>query len=464
MARIERVQDPVHGLMIFEDMETSVVEILRAKEVQRLRRIRQLGLVHFVFPGAEHSRLVHSLGCAYLAIRFARQIAKVGREFLSPLLLPGPTTIRDLALAALFHDLGHGPLSHIWEHHAIGEDFNRTSWITSLGLDLNDVALTQLKWHELVGQSLLAWTDGELHKLLEQQEVGSSQRLRQLLLGNYHPVYLPRLLSSDVDVDRCDFILRDAQQTGVAYGRCDVNWLISTLSIGTTTDDKLILGFDMRKAPPVIEQLLVARRALYHTVYFHKTVRAAESMIGLILKRIRDVPEILNHQNISAPLFEPYRKVLRGEALRPAEVLALDDYSLWALMQSLASATNIDRTANDLARRIIERDLFKLVPCEPRRLSAFMIRDDAYERLRFTVRPYCQGDASYYVYVDNANFDMLCDDESKRAYFVNTESENRLATPIREHERILPHRRSTENLVRLFVPRQALDAVYELIQ
>lgn len=466
MARIQRVQDPVHGLMIFEDMETSVIEVLRAKELQRLRRLRQLGLVHLVYPGAEHSRLVHSLGCAYLAIRFARQLAQVGREFLSTLLLPGPTAIRDLALAALCHDLGHGPLSHIWEHQVIGEDFDRSSWVKSLGLDSNNPVLLQLKWHELVSQALLAWRDGELYQLLEQQEAGSATRLRQLLLGNYHPAYLPRLMNSDVDVDRSDFILRDAHQSGVAYGRCDINWLVSTVTIGITNDDRLVVGFDKRKGPPVIEQLLVARRALYHTVYFHKTVRAAESMIGLLLKRMRDVPQVLGHENLRAPLFQPYKKILRGEALGPAEVLSLDDYSLWTLTQLVAASTNIDRTANDLARRIIARDLFKLVPCEPDRLSSFVLREDAYERLYSVVAPYCQGEASYYVSIDSADFNMLCGDEPQMAYFVDTENNERLATPIREHERIRPYWRGagTERTVRLFVPREAVASVCKLIE
>lgn len=463
MAKIERVQDPVHGLMMFEGMETSVIEVLRAKELQRLRRIRQLGLAHLVYPGAEHSRLVHSLGCAHLAVRFAKQLVQVGSEFLSQLLIPGPTAIRDLAIAALCHDLGHGPLSHIWEHHVIGEEFDRASWINSLGLDVSDVVLTKLKWHELVTQAFLAWQDGELYQLLEQQEIGSALRIRRLLVGEYHPGYLPRLINSDVDIDRCDFILRDAHQTGVAYGRCDINWLVSTLAIGVA-NDKLVVGFNQLKAPPVIEQLLVARRALYHTVYFHKTVRAAESMVGLFLKRIRDVPEVLKHKDVPMSLFQPYQKILSGNTLEPREILYLDDYSLWSLIQALATSTSIDRTAGNLARRIIARDLFKLVPCETNRLNTFAIREDAHERLRHAVAPYCQGDASYYVCIDSADFTMLCEDESQRTYFVDTESEGHPAAHIREHQRIRRHWSDPEKNVRLFVPREAVEAVYEIIE
>src|SRR3954468_24508616 len=103
--RIRRVQDSVHGLMEFRGMETLVIEVLRTPEVQRLRRVRQLGLVHLVFPGAEHSRLVHSLGAAYLAVLFGRQLRESAAPFLSRFLVPDEVAVRDLGLAALFHDL-----------------------------------------------------------------------------------------------------------------------------------------------------------------------------------------------------------------------------------------------------------------------------------------------------------------------------------------------------------------------
>src|SRR3954451_20997195 len=122
--RIRRVQDSVHGLMEFRGMETLVIEVLRTPEVQRLRRVRQLGLVHLVFPGGEHSRLVHSLGAAYLAVLFGRRLREAGRDFISPFLLPDEIAVRDFALAALFHDLGHGPLSHAWEREIVGEGYD----------------------------------------------------------------------------------------------------------------------------------------------------------------------------------------------------------------------------------------------------------------------------------------------------------------------------------------------------
>jgi HD superfamily phosphohydrolase len=456
--RIQRVQDTIHGLMEFQGMETSVVEVLRAQELQRLRRVRQLGLAHLVFPGAEHSRLVHSIGASHLAIRFAKHLQEIAQEFLVPFFKLGDSEIRDLALAALCHDLGHGPLSHVWEREVVGETFDRIAWCKALGID-DEPGLATIKWHELVGQALLAWPDGQLHRLLEQQEEGTSTRVRKLMAKEYYIDYLPRLLSGDVDLDRCDFILRDAHETGVAYGRYDLNWLISTATLGNTADRKLVVGFDKRKAPRVIEQFLVARRALYDTVYFHKTVRSAEGMIGLLLKRLKEITKEKGWVVSDTKLFSPFKKVVEGEPLKPNEILGLDDYSLWSLIQQLSGMGTEDATVADLARRIIERDLFKIVPCGQDRLYEFLQKQDAHQRLHDAVSPFCVGKKEYYVHIDNASFKMFCDSPTEYAYFVDSDSETREASPIRDHHQLRVHWQETQRIIRLFVPREAVSGM-----
>ena len=151
--------------MQFHGMEAIVIDLLRTEELQRLRRIRQMGLGYLVFPGAEHSRLVHCLGAAHLAIQFGRHLQEAARDALVELMRPSEDSIRDLAIAALCHDLGHGPLSHAWEREVV-QSFSRDSWLNSLGLSA-DEQLNRLEWHELVCQGLLAWEEGELHQLLE---------------------------------------------------------------------------------------------------------------------------------------------------------------------------------------------------------------------------------------------------------------------------------------------------------
>lgn len=461
--RIQRVQDTIHGLMEFQGMETSIVEVLRAQELQRLRRVRQLGLAHLVFPGAEHSRLVHSIGASHLAIRFAKHLYEVTQEYFVPFLRPGASEIRDLALAALCHDLGHGPLSHVWEREVVGENFDRAAWCRALEID-EEPGFATIKWHELVGQALLAWPDGQLHRLLEQQEEGTSTRVRKLMGKEYYLSYLPRLLSGDIDLDRCDFILRDAHETGVAYGRYDLNWLISTATLGKTLDGNLVVGFDKRKAPRVVEQFLVARRALYDTVYFHKTVRSAEGMIGLLLKRLKEITNEKGWLVSDSKLFFALKKVVEGKPLRPDEILGLDDYSLWALIQQLSSMGAEDATVADLARRIIERDLFKLVPCAQDRLYEFLQKQDAHQRLHDAVSPFCVGKREYYVHIDNASFRMFCENQNEDAYFVDCDSTAREATPIRDHPQLRAHWQETQRTVRLFAPREAVSGLLRMIE
>lgn len=346
----------------------------------------------------------------------------------------------------------------------IGDDFDREAWRKKLGLD-EEPELKELKWHELVGQALLAWPGGQLHRLLEQQEQGTSTRVRRLLIHDYYVPYLPRLLSGDVDLDRCDFILRDALQTGVAYGRYDVNWLVSTATGGETAGAELVVGFDRRKAPRVVEQFLVARRALYDTVYFHKTVRSAEGMIGLLLRRMKEIAKEHGDAIVGREaLFVPYGKVIGGEPLTPDEVLGLDDYSLWVLIQKVANMSRVDATMADLAQKIIARDLFKQVPCDPGRLENFLSRPDSHERLKDAVSPYSVGDSEYYVHLDRATFRMFCDAPKEQAYFIDADGEARSATKIVEHEQLWAHRGNPHTSVRLYAPREAVGVILEMVQ
>jgi len=457
-ARIQRIQDTVHGLMEFQGMEGVVIDVLRTRELQRLRRIRQLGLGYLVFPGAEHSRLVHSLGAAHLAIRFGRHIAEACRDHLVENLRPGAASIRDLAVAALCHDLGHGPLSHAWECEIVGDDFPRDKWMSTLGIpEPERLLLRDSKWHEIVGHALLAWEDGSLHQLLEQHESGFSRRLRYLLRGEYFLPYLPRLLHGDIDVDRADFILRDAFQTGVAYGRYDLGWLISTCSVGSD-DARLVVGFDQRKSLRVVEQFLIARRALYETVYYHKTVHAAEGMVSLFLRRLKEV--VREGAKVPAMQFvEPMIKMISGEAVGPSEVLALDDFALWVLIEHLSTQSN-DETLRDLGRRILSRDLFKMVPCSSDRIRQFLERNGSYDRLYDAIQPFCPGKREFYLIADFVKTNFLSDEKRAQSYFID---DGRKAVPLRENEWMRAYLQRPEQLARLFTLREAVDAVEAVI-
>jgi uncharacterized protein len=458
---VQRIQDSVHGLMEFHGTETSVVEALRVPEVQRLRRITQLGMCDVVFPGAEHSRFAHSIGAAHVALRMCRQLAAVAPDVVVLELRPDEEIVRDVALAALTHDIGHGPLSHVWEREVVRQ-FDRERWCEVLGLDPKEPGFVGTSWHELITQGLLACPDTALHRVLEIQEAGTAERVRKLLLKQYPLRYLSRMLSGDVDCDRCDFLLRDALHTGVAYGRYDIDWLISTMTLGFTYANQLVVGFDARKAPRVLEQFFVARRALYDTVYNHKTVRIAESMVGLVLRRLRDLVRQDKWFNDAPQKLDPFRKILGGEPLAPVEILQLDDHGLNELID-LGARSTIDGTVADLAGRIVARDLFKQFPISPERLAGFNTRD-ALLQLQEVVAPHVPGRASlaqYYVCIDYSPFKMLSQQFASEAYLVQADTEERLASPVRDHPQIRGLFAITQEFEtpRLFAPAEAHDAL-----
>jgi uncharacterized protein len=176
---------------------------------------------------------------------------------------------------------------------------------------------------------------------------------------------------------------------------------------------------------------------LYDTVYYHKTVRGAEGMVGRFLKRLKDV----TREGKTLPATElaaPYVKLLSGEALGCRELLRLDDFSLSVLIETAATATDADETVRDLGQRILSRDLFKIVPINPRRTEEYLRKPDAYPRLYVAIQPFCRGRAEYYVVVDETKMEMLSDQPVEMAYFVD---EDHRASPIRDHEMFREHRR-----------------------
>lgn len=440
-------------------MENAVIDVLRSPELQRLRRIRQLGLANFVFPGAEHSRFAHSLGAAYNALRFGRHLAEISRREYAPGLCVEDSEVRDLALAALCHDLGHGPLSHAFEREISGKLYKRDEWITQLDLKQYKNYLSDAKWHEVVTAGLLLWPEGKLHRLLEQHEEGLAERIFYMLHGNYYIPYLPRLLSSDIDVDRADFLLRDSHQCGVTYGQINLPWLISTCTIGHN-QDRLVLGFDRRKALRIVEQFIRARRALYDTVYYHKTIRCFEGMVSLFLRRLSQVVQHKEKQMQVPDFVKPVITVLRGEPLDPKQVLSLDDAAIWILIELMAKSDH-DDVLRDLANRILSRELFKLVPVTQSKVEAFLRKPDGWQSLLGTVQKYCLDAPDFYVVVDRAEFEMLSKVESKQAYLVD---ESGVAVPLNGDPDFLQYAGKLEETVRIFTIEDAVPEVVRLLK
>ncbi len=328
------LRDPVHGLVAFESEEDAIVErLLGAREVQRLRRIRQLGLTSLAYPGAEHTRFAHAIGAAHVMRLFLARLRRIDGD------LPFWQRVtseraRDATAAALLHDIGHGPLSHLFEE-----------------------ALPGAVAHETWTERILLDPSSDVFRVLSADDPGLPQRVAALVRGEHEIPYLANAVSGTFDVDRCDYLLRDAHATGVRYGDYDLPWLLRSLRFGESVGAKAPgLAIDGLKGIAAIESFLLARLFMFQQVYFHKSTRAAEWMIGLILRRAF----ALARDGVRLPVMPPaFASVVAGNEPTLGEYLELDDSVLLGAMHAWESAK--DPILSDLTTRLRNRLLFKTI-------------------------------------------------------------------------------------------------------
>ena len=326
------LRDPVHGLVAFEGDEESIVErLLDTPEVQRLRRVRQLGVTSLVFPGAEQTRFAHALGAAYvMKLLLARLRAIHG--VLPPAQRVTPERARESLAAALLHDLGHGPLSHLFEDAIPGAPSHET-WTERIVLDPST----------------------GVNAVLGSIDRGLPGRVVDLVHGRHELPYLARAVSGELDVDRCDYLLRDAHATGVRYGLYDLDWLLRSLRFAPSGDTEApALAIDGAKGLRAIEAFITARLFMFQEVYLHKAARAAEWMIRTILARAF---RVLREGGALEAVPAAVASVARGEPIALDDYLELDDGVLWGAIHTWERAR--DRPLADLAKRIRARALFK---------------------------------------------------------------------------------------------------------
>ncbi|MCA9578323.1 MAG: HD domain-containing protein [Polyangiales bacterium] len=334
------LRDPVHGLVAFEGRAERVIEALLAtREVQRLRRVKQLGLTSLVFPGAEHTRFAHALGAAHVMQRLQLRIVAAQDDLPMDARLDEAAADEALA-AALLHDLGHGPFSHLYEevspHARHHEDWTR------------DVLLD----------------DGtDVHRALEGLSSGMATRVAGMLRGEHRLGYLARAISGTIDVDRADYLLRDSYMTGVRYGLYDLDWVLRSLAFGQVGGE-WVLAVEGRKGLPPIEGFFLARQHMYAQVYHHKATRAAEGLIRGVFIR---VGELVREGRAPAGTPAALRAAALGERVSLGDYLALDDIALLGALSGWEQAE--DQALSLLARRLRARDLPKTLPlpseCEP---------------------------------------------------------------------------------------------------
>ncbi|MCF8565373.1 HD domain-containing protein [Alicyclobacillus tolerans] len=324
MAYFEKVlKDPVHDTIVVDD--PWIWRLINASSVQRLRRIRQLGTSYLTFHGAEHSRFTHSLG-AYETMR--RVLEQLKAEFGWPV----DDRDRRLALAvALLHDIGHGPFSHTFEsiypvHH---EHWTRRIILEDAELASILAEVDHQLGHDLVG--ILEKKDG--HPLIQQ------------------------LITSQLDVDRMDYLLRDALITGVSYGRFELNRILRSLALH---DGQLLLK---ASALHTVEQYILARYFMYTQVYLHPVTVGSDVLVRQILLR---AGELWREGRLAdMPLELRVFVDEEGPSVSVADYLAVDESTLLYAFRIWTRAG--DKVLSDLAQRFLNRRLFApiVLPAEP---------------------------------------------------------------------------------------------------
>lgn len=310
--------DPVYG---FVTIPTELLfDLIEHRYFQRLRRIQQLGLTGFVYPGALHTRFHHALGAMHLMSLALRTLKDKGVKI--------SAAEGEAALAAiLLHDVGHGPLSHALE-----------------------TAIFQDVPHEQLSLFLMQRLNAEFH--------GKLSLAIAMFDGSYGRPFFHQLVSSQLDMDRLDYLNRDSFYTGVEEGRPGADRLIKMLRVH---DERLVLE---EKAVYSVENFLVSRRLMYWQVYLHKTVTSAEQMVIRVVQRARD----LARQGVEVPAnsclgYFLGRAVSLEEFEKDEKILnhfvELDDYDIWSAIKSWASHS--DKVLSYLASSILHRNLLKIV-------------------------------------------------------------------------------------------------------
>lgn len=318
-ARVFR--DPVHDIISYREetfLGPPICALIDAPEVQRLRHIRQLGLASLVFHGAEHSRFSHSLGVAHLARRMCDRM----RSDLSD------EERLVIVAAALLHDVGHAPFSHVMER------------VFSFH-------------HEHYSDAIVRDPSSQVHRVLAAVDATLPGAVADLMSGRSEH-FSHEIVSSQLDADRADYLLRDAHMTGVEVGRYDLERILLLLDHDATG---LVVG---QGAYESVEGYLIARYHMYRLVYFHRAVRAAEAMLQQTFARAR---RLLEDGDGSVLPDNALASLMKREAVTTSAYARLGDYHAWSLLARWAEHDDpvLSRLAGDLmARRLFkssERDL-----------------------------------------------------------------------------------------------------------
>ncbi|CUP86748.1 deoxyguanosinetriphosphate triphosphohydrolase-like protein [Turicibacter sanguinis] len=321
-------RDPVYGYVHVYDQ--LIWDLIQTKEVQRLRRIKQLGGTYMVFHTAEHSRFSHSLG-----------VYEMARKIIRALMHRGTILSEDERLlvlsAALLHDLGHGPFSHSFE------------------------SVFSVR-HELFTERIIM-ENTEVNRVLEAYQKGFATKVRDVINKTYPNPLIISIISSQLDADRLDYLLRDAYFTGAPYGEIDVERILRTMRV---INNKIVYKVSGMHA---IEDYLMSRYQMYWQVYLHSTGRSFDLVIQNMLRRVREL--IFSGYEFKRPL-EALKDLFLEEEPSVETYLKFDDSTI-SYYASLFTDEE-DEILRDFADRFINRRLLKEVHYTP--------NDDTNEKLK----------------------------------------------------------------------------------
>lgn len=355
--RDQRLRDPVHGLIVFqkdEPLDQLAWKLLDSPEFQRLRRIRQLGVSEFVFPSATHTRFAHCIGVFHTA----RQLVRIIEREISGIHETYDAERAEAAvIAALLHDLGHGPLSHTFENVQ-----------KSRGIR---------KKHEKWSAEIVRNQQGRIQPLLDGHRAGLAEEIAAMLEKEDPDDIYHAVVSSSFDADRLDYLRRDRLMTGTHAGAIDFDWLMEHVRVRAVPLEEpdadeseaagpppMIPTFCLdRKALPAAEQFLLARYTLHEQVYFHKTTRCVEAMVAKLLKAVAELATEANAaERVGVPPNHPLLRFFAQSEPALELYLALDDIVLWGAVEAMTRAT--DTGIAELAGRLRERKLYKTLGLE----------------------------------------------------------------------------------------------------
>lgn len=365
LAREKVFRDPVHDYIHIGDR--LIIDLIDTKEFQRLRRIKQLGTSAFTFHGAEHSRFNHSLGVYEITRRI---ISQFERNYLSRSPQDGlwKESERMVTIcAALLHDIGHGPFSHTFE--AI---FNTN--------------------HEELTQQIITSSETEVNQVLRRMGKDFPQQVASVINKTYSNQQVVQLISSQIDADRMDYLLRDAFYSGVSYGEFDLTRILRVIR---PFNHRIVFDFSGMHA---VEDYIMSRYQMYMQVYFHPVSRGMEQVLKGLFARARDCYlDLKGCRKMETPihLLEPFLK----QKWTLADYLKLDDHIMNGYF--IQWAEEKDPILSDLAYRFTNRKPFKSI----------ITNDQEREQLKTAIyhELFQAGFDSHYYLFEDSSFDLPYD-------------------------------------------------------